>query len=58
MIIDIITILKAIGITTYALVMTTFLVGLTKYKFRFHKRLAILTVIVASIHGLLAIIFL
>jgi Mg2+ and Co2+ transporter CorA len=52
---------KPLGIVTYACVVITFLVGLfrakLKLKLAHHKRLAWLAVALASLHGMLVILY-
>jgi hypothetical protein len=58
---DISELIKPLGIVTYSFVFLTFLAGLLrarlKLKIKLHKTLAFLAVILASVHGLLVIIF-
>jgi len=53
--------IKPLGIVTYGFVFLTFLAGLLrarlKLKIRLHKTLAFLSLILASAHGLLVLIF-
>ena len=53
--------IKPLGIVTYVFVILTFLAGLLraklKLKLKYHKAMAWLAVTLASLHGLLVIIF-
>lgn len=44
------------GLTTYSLLVITFLFGLFKWNFKYHRLLAIATLIAASIHLILVIL--
>jgi hypothetical protein len=50
---EIYTILKLLGIVTYIFVFITALTGLLKVKIKNHKLLAIIAVLLASLHGIL-----
>ena len=50
---EIYTILKLLGIITYIFVFITALTGLLKVKIKNHKLLAIIAVLLASLHGIL-----
>jgi len=58
---DISELIKPLGIVTYVFVILTFLAGLfrakLKLKLKYHKALAWIAVTLASLHGLLVIIF-
>jgi len=45
-----------LGITTYVFVLITIMLGLRRWKLKFHKVLAIATITFASLHALLVII--
>jgi len=53
--------IKPLGFVTYGFVFLTFLTGLLrarlKLKIKLHKALAFLSVILASVHGLLVLVF-
>lgn len=53
--------IEPLGITTYVFVMLTFLAGLLraklKLKLKYHKALAWTAVSLASLHGLLVVLF-
>ena len=53
--------IKPLGIVTYGFVFLTFMAGLLrarlKLKIKLHKTLAFVAVILASVHGLLVLIF-
>ncbi len=53
--------IKPLGIVTYVFVILTFLAGLLraklKLKIKLHKTLALLAVILASLHGVLVLIY-
>jgi len=45
-----------LGITAYSLLVITFLFGLFRWNFKYHRVLAILAIIAASIHLILVIL--
>ena len=49
-------IIKPLGITTYVLLFLTIVSGMLRWKLNYHKRLAITTLLVASIHTLIVIL--
>jgi len=49
--------IKPLGITTYILLFLTLLSGLFRFKLKYHKILAILTLVIASIHALIVILY-
>jgi hypothetical protein len=45
-----------LGLTTYSLLIITFLFGLFRWNFKYHRLLAIVTLIAASIHLIFVIL--
>ncbi len=49
--------IKPFGIVTYVLILLTLISGLFRWKLKYHKTLAISTLILASIHALIVILY-
>jgi hypothetical protein len=47
--------IKPLGIITYLCLLTTLSMGLFRWQFKYHKKMAIITLIFATIHALLVL---
>ncbi len=45
-----------LGITTYVFVLITIMLGLRRWKLKFHKTIALITILLATFHALLVLI--